>query len=320
MRAVRATPENLDGGSVIDVLRDGWDFDAVGADYVAVGAGSYHWEVRDTTGCRAFATVDDLGQKSWLGDTRDAAFDGLRAAFAASVALRESGLQFVVAPMLTGEGESLRRLDPQYAIALFPFVEGKAGEFGCYEDGDREAILALLAELHQAPVPPAMRTAGLTIPGRRHLEDALLDVDETWTGGPLSEPAREAVRSSASELAELLSLADRLAAEAEERGASHVVTHGEPHAANVMRTNDGRVLVDWDTVALAPPERDLWMLADDDQHDAALDFFRLTWELKDLAEYLNVLRSAHEENEDTVRQHGALTNCAAIRETWSSRL
>jgi len=248
---------------------------------------------------------------------RSTAYD---TAFDTSVALRDSGLQFVVAPIPTRDGESLRRLGPQYAIALFPFVEGKAGEFGRYEDGDREAILAMLAELHQAPVTPSVRSAGLTIPGRRHLEDALLDADETWTSGPLSEPAREAVRDSASVLVELLSLADRLAAEAEERGAGHVVTHGEPHAANVMRTSGGRVLVDWDTVALAPPERDLWMLVDDDQHDAALDFFRLTWDLKDLAEYLNVLRSPHEENEDTVRQHGALTNCAAIRETWSSML
>jgi spectinomycin phosphotransferase len=178
----------------------------------------------------------------------------------------------------------------------------------------------MLGELHEAPVPPGLRGAGLTIPGRRHLENALLGVNETWTGGPLSEPARKAVKDSASELAELLSLADRLAAEAEERGADHVVTHGEPHAANVMRTKDGRVLVDWDTVALAPRKRDFWMLVDDDQHDPALDFFRLTWDLKDIAEYLNALRSPHEENEDTVRQHGALTNCAAIRDTWSSIL
>jgi hypothetical protein len=33
-----------------------------------------------------------------------------------------------------------------------------------------------------------------------------------------------------------------------------------------------------------------------------------------------VLRSPHEENEDTVRQHGALTRIAAVRETWSSIL
>ena len=111
--------------------------------------------------------------------------------------------------------------------------------------------------------------------------------------------------------------ADRLAADAATRAGEWVVTHGEPHAGNVIRTSDGRrVLVDWDTVALAPAERDLWMLfphASDalelyrqrvDQ--AALDFFRLAWDLKDLAEYLNVLRAPHEENEDTLRQYGAL--------------
>jgi spectinomycin phosphotransferase len=321
-------PESLDGGSVIDVLRHGWDFDVDVADYAAVGAGSYHWKVEDKSGRRGFVTVDDLDQKPWLGDTRDAAFDGLRGAFDTSVALRDSGLHFVVAPVPTREGESLRRLDPQYAVALFPFVEGEAGEFGRYEAGDRETIVAMLAELHQSPVAdaPAVRSVGLTIPGRRHLEAALLDQGETWTGGPLSEPARDAVRDSASELAELLALADRLAAEAEQRGGGWVVTHGEPHAANVMRTGEGRVLVDWDTVALAPPERDLWMLVDDDQTDAAglneaaLDFFRLTWDLKDLAEYLNVLRSPHQANDDTVRQYQTLRECAAIRDTWSSVL
>ena len=39
-----------------------------------------------------------------------------------------------------------------------------------------------------------------------------------------------------------------------------VVTHGEPHPVNVMQTDAGRVLIDWDTVAIAPPERDLWMV------------------------------------------------------------
>ena len=89
--------------------------------------------------------------------------------------------------------------------------------------------------------------------------------------------------------------------------------------------------MDWDTVALAPPERDLWMLVAGGGTDAAdlyhratgtrpdaaaLDFFRLTWDLKDLGEYLNVLRSPHQENDDTLRQYQALTNCAAIRDGW----
>jgi len=307
------------------------------AEYAAVGGGSYHWEVTDRTGLRGFVTVDDLGQKAWLGDTRDTAFDGLRRAFETSVALRDGGLHFVVAPIPTRKGEPLLRLDSRYTIALFPFVEGEAGRYGHYEDDDhgRTAVLEMLAELHQATAVAgsAVRTAGLDLPGRHHLEAALLELDETWTGGPLSEPARDAVRDSASELAELLTFADRLAADAQTRGGGWVVTHGEPHAANVMRTREGRLLVDWDTVALAPPERDLWMLVAAGReaadpyvratgtqlNEAALDFFRLTWDLKDFAEYLNVLRSPHQENDDTVRQYQSLKNCAAIRDTWTAQ-
>lgn len=39
-----------------------------------------------------------------------------------------------------------------------------------------------------------------------------------------------------------------------------VVTHGEPHPGNVIRTSHGLRIIDWTTVQMAPPERDLWML------------------------------------------------------------
>ena len=331
-------PDGLEGRSVIDGLRDGWDFGVEAAEYAAVGGGSYHWVVTDETRLRRFVTVDDLDQKAWLGSTRAEAFDGLRRAFDTSVALRDIGLPFVVAPIPTRQGESLGRLDSRYTIALFPFVEGKAGEFGYYErdEDGRRAVVAMLAELHEATAAAGsvVRTVGFDLPGRHHLEAALRDLDEAWTGGPLSEPARDAVRDSASVIAELLALADRLAADAQTRGGDWVVTHGEPHAANVMRAVTGRFMVDWDTVALAPPERDLWMpvvggadAADRYLHatgtqvdEAALDFFRLTWDLKDLAEYLNVLRSPHQENEDTARHLRALKRSAAIRERWTALL
>jgi spectinomycin phosphotransferase len=335
---MRAGPEGLADVAVVEALRRGWDFDVDVASYAAVGGGSYHWQVTDRTGLRGFVTVDDLDRKAWRGDTRDAAFDGLRCAFDTSVALRDGGLRFVVAPTPTRKGESLHRLDSRYAIALFPFVDGEAGQFGCDEgDDDRRQVVEMLAELHQVsgPVLSTVRRVGLELPGHRHLEAALLELDEPWTGGPLSEPARDAVRGAAPELGELLALADRLSAAAQEAGTGWVVTHGEPHAANVLRTSEGRVLVDWDTVALAPPERDLWMLAERSDSDpaklysratgrrlddATLDFFRLTWDLKDLAEYLEVLRSPHSENDDTVRQLGALVSCAEIRESWTPLL
>jgi spectinomycin phosphotransferase len=320
---VRAAPPDIDDGALVAALRDGWGFGAEALEYEAVGGGSHHWHVADATGTRRFVTVDDLGHKPWLGDVRDDTFAGLDDAFATARALHDRGLEFVAAPLPTRDGGVLRRLDARYALSLFPFLGGTAGPFGRYEhDDDRRSVVSMLAALHQVPVDsvPRVRSAGPALPGRRHLEAALRDRDEPWTAGPLSEPARRAVQQAAGELAELLARADRLAGEAAARDGRWVVTHGEPHPANVVRDGDERFLVDWDTVALAPPERDLWLVVDDgtDAGDAyaqatgrridaaALDYFRLMWGLKDLAEYLNVLRSPHEENEDTVRQYRAL--------------
>ncbi len=329
---MRAPPESLDDSAVLDALRAGWEFDARVAEHVPVGGGSYHWEVTDATGQRYFATVDDLTRKAWLGAAGDATFAGLQRALDTAMALREAGLGFVVAPLRTRDGESLRRLDSRYAIALYPFVSGEVGQFGRFEsDEHRRAGIELLAELHNASGSVA-RPVGFDLPGLEHRETALRELDEPWTGGPLSEHARRAVANAASELTELLALSGRLAAEAQEQGSEWVITHGEPHAGNIMRTSDGWRLVDWDTVALAPRERDLWLPllgADDELIDlyvrstgqrvssTAVDFFRLAWDLKDLAEYLVVFRSPHDETADTVRQLQALADAAAIREQWS---
>jgi spectinomycin phosphotransferase len=333
---MKALPEEFDAGALPGLLADGWGFDAETADYAAVGAGSYHWLVRDRTGTPGFVTVDDLDRKSWLGDTRERVFDGLERAFDTALALRQSGLDFVVAPTPTRRLETVRRVDPRYAIALFPFVDGKASAFGPYDSADeRVAVVKLLAELHRATpaVASVAGNAGLDLPSRRHLEAGLRELDEPWSGGPYSDLAREALARHASDVAELLALADRLAADIERRDAPWVVTHGEPHAANVVRAGTSCLLVDWDTVALAPPERDLWMVvesADDARiygdatglqiDDDAMNFFRLTWDLKDLAEYLDALRSPHEASEDTQRGYDCIVACLASRDRWAALL
>lgn len=222
-----------------------------------------------------------------MGDTREASFAGLREAYDAAVELAAQGLSFVVAPFRARDGAPVVRLDERYAVALFPFVEGEAGEWGAYEtDADRLAVVALLAAVHR--VPASARALGLELSGREHLEAALRDLDVPWTCGPLAERTREAMRAAAPALVDLLELADRLRAEAEAQSIRSVVTHGEPHSGNIVRTSDGSVLVDWDTVALAPPERDLWMLTGDGMremyeahaglvvNDAALEYVRLS--------------------------------------------
>jgi spectinomycin phosphotransferase len=324
---VKALPDEFDAGALGDFLADGWGFELEAADYAPLGFGSYHWVVRDREGTRAFVTVDDLDAKAWLGDTRDVAFDGLRRAFATAVALRAAGLDFVVAPIPTSLGEPLQRIGPRHTIALFPLVDAEPTEWREYEAAERAAVVALLAELHRAtPVTASISASvGLDLPGRRQLEAGLRELNQTWVGGPFSEPAREALAGYADGVGEAIDLADRLAADVAGRNGERVVTHGEPHAGNVMRGGESYRLVDWDTVALAPPERDLWMVLGDtaaeaDSYaeltgrrvdDVAVDFFRLAWDLKDIAEYLNVLRSPHGETEDTLKAYEGLRNSAS---------
>ena len=76
-----------------------------------------------------------------------------------------------------------------------------------------------------------------------------------------------------------------------------------------MHTVEGLRLIDWDTVALARPARDLWMLDDGSTRGfgsyeeltrrtvstAAVDFYRLAWTLSDIASFASMFRSPHEE-------------------------
>jgi spectinomycin phosphotransferase len=326
---VRELPNGIETDAVVEALVAGWGFVADAIDYAAVGAGSYHWIAADAAGARRFVTVDDLDQKRWLGDTRDVAHAALGRAFDTAVALRKAGLEFVVAPIPTSSGESLQWVSERHTVAVFPFVDGEGGRWGPYEHGARDAVVSMLADLHRAAPAGPMRTVGLELTGRSVLEAALRDVNETWSGGPLSEPARMAFSRRSTDVPEFLALADRLAAGAGQRGAATVVTHGEPHAGNVLRTEEGHVLVDWDTVALGSRERDLWWLADEpgdlaaytaltghEVNPEAVAFFRLAWDLNDVAQYLGVLRLPHVENEDTRDAYAGVTRCMPNRDEW----
>ena len=327
---MNAPPEGFDAGALPGFLADGWGFDVKAIDYAPVGFGSYHWIATNGGGASRFVTVDDLDRMPSLGSSRETVFDGLRRAFGSAVALHDAGLDFVVAPIPTRDGEPVRRVGMRHTVALFPFVEGEAGE--SFEDGaveQRQAVISMLSRLHEATpaVDSVARRIDLRLPGRAWLESGLREVNVTWSGGPFSEPARKALASHADDVADRLGAFDRLSREVAGRSRRWVITHGEPHPFNVLRTDAGYALVDWDTVALAPPERDLWMvLGPTEVEEAAyagatghqpdrvvMDFFRLTWDLTDIADFIHLLRSPHRRSEDTQTAFTGLEKYVSVR-------
>jgi spectinomycin phosphotransferase len=320
---MRARPADVSERQLTDALASAWGLLADRLRYVPEGGGSHHWRAELTDGAGYFLTVDDLTSKPWLGAEPESAFAGLRAAFDTALALGGlARLPFVVPPVPAGDGATVHRLTWRYSLAVFRFVDGRPGSWGDQVGpAERDLLLRLIAELHLAtPVASGAVTRGLDLHYREGLESALAELRLPWTAGPYAELARRELAANEAEVRAMLAAYDDYAARLSRGNANLVLTHGEPHPGNLIRTGGRYALIDWDTVALALPERDLWML-DDGSADGlaayreatgraadytAIAFYRLAWTMTDLAAFTCLLRSEHERDADTERASRSL--------------
>ena len=332
---MRSAPSDLGPADLITALEAGWNLVVDSLTYVPEGGGSHHWEVSADSDRKYFVTVDDLDNKDWMADSREDVWSELNGALmTASVLRNEAGLDFVVAPVPVSSGPGvLRRIGDRYALSVFPFLHGQSHEFGPHRDADvRARTLEMVIALHGATevVRGLAPERNLRFGGRRDLEQFLDDPNQPWSGGPLSEAARAVLFERSEELRELVDAFDRLAAITASARAKVVLTHGEPHPANLMAVDGELVLIDWDTAGLAPPERDLCLIADPgpdgfDRYQSAtghsvdedvITLYRLRWFLDDLASAVRMFRNAHDDSEDTRRWRDGLPNQLVALPRW----
>jgi spectinomycin phosphotransferase/16S rRNA (guanine(1405)-N(7))-methyltransferase len=281
---------------LVATLARAWGMDIATIAYRPVGFGSHHWEILDTEGTRWFVTVDLLASGP--------AFDRLRAALATARDLRDNGYRFVVAPVPTRAGEPVVRTGDTFAVALYPFVDGRSFSWGSeVEPALRGAVLDLVIALHTAP-KAAYRHAmveDFAVPHRDEVEAALHSPDTVGDRGPYARPTALLLAEHAVPVRRLLARYDEFVGE---RPSRMVLTHGEPHPGNTMLTADGWRLIDWDTALVAPPERDLWMFDSGALAGYAaatgvpplpsmLELYRLRWDIADLSAYVARFRRPH---------------------------
>jgi spectinomycin phosphotransferase len=321
---MRSRPDGRTEASVVKNLAQSWQLDIAGIEYFPEGGGAYHWHVRSADGSRWFVTCDDLDTKPWLGSTRDGVFDRLCAAYATATTLHAAGASFVVAPTASPFGPTAVRISDRYSVAVFAHVDGSAGRWGEPLAG-AAGLIEMLATLHAfAPDGYGLVRRPFAVPGRHELDVAVDELDQPWDRGPFSDPARQLLAANRAFVVEALAELDAVG----DIDVGLVVTHGEPHPGNLIHTPDGLALVDWDTVALAPPERDMWMLAaleptNSDRYAALtgrtldcdlLAAYRLMWAVTDIAAFTVQLRAEHERNEDNERALTGLQDIIAGRE------
>ena len=320
-----------------EALAEGWGFRATSLCYQAVGFGSHHWLAADSGGLNLFATVDDLSEmRRDHTDTANAVFGRLDQAFESAQSLsRDAGLDFVVAPLPASDGRVLRRLTDRYSLVVHPYLaDCQSRQDGEFESSaDRDAVLAMLVRLHSAKAtrPPAET---FEVPGRAALLAAMRSTGEPWRAGPYGTRCRDLLARHVADLGALLEAFDELVGRVRGRNGRMVITHGEPNASNVLKTPTSFVFVDWGSALLAPPERDLWELAESDPGvlDAysvatgtaidtdALALHRMWYDLAEISEYVSWFRGDHDDSADAAEAWQNLQYFLRPAQRWSNLL
>lgn len=309
-------PTDIDE-TVLAAALGAWGIEPVVLTHAPVGFGDHHWVAADAEGRRTFVTVADLAHKPHCGRHAAEAWTGLSRAMDTAATLESAlGEAALVAPLRTGGGETLLRLTGQYAVSVFPYVEASAGHFGqVLAPGARAMLVERLAQLHTTRAPLATPAHDPALPGRAAIGAALADPQRfRGDAGPYAQRCRALLTVNSAALRSTLERYDVGTAQlrSDASTGATVVTHGEPHPGNVLDPGGRTLLVDWDTVALAPPERDLW-LATDASEDLSryaeltghhpdpelLAYYELRWALDDMASALDIFGTRHPDTADT---------------------
>ncbi|QGN32594.1 aminoglycoside phosphotransferase [Microlunatus sp. Gsoil 973] len=271
-------PADLDIAEFLRLVQRSWDASVDELTHLSVGFGAHHWRADVRGSARYFVTLDGLGERHTV--------ETLRAAYAGAAALARTGLTFVAAP-----------IEP-FAVPL----EGGAVSVTPWLDGTPVAVIdtgttaAMLRQLHAVDLialgvelPPWQPVVGPDLPER------LAEwVRHRWAQGPYGERSRAAVVAARDDIGRWTDRYFELAQVARTR--PWVATHGEPGMQNQMITASGTVLVDWESLKLAPAERDLRTIECGDR--LMLELFDLEWRLDEINQYTAWFAGPHGDTTD----------------------
>jgi spectinomycin phosphotransferase len=266
-------PAELDTDELLRAVQRWWDPAVDAMNHLPVGFGAHHWQAEVAGHARHFVTLDNLGVHHTL--------QTLRSAYAGAAALAAAGLTFVVAPI-----EPFAVPFADGALSVTPWLDGTP-----VATIDQEVTAAMLRELHS--VDPA--ALGVELPGWQpivgpDLADRIRQsVQRPWSGGPYGERSRQAVMAVLDDIVGWTTRYVELGRVA--KSVTWVPTHGEPGWHNQLITASGTVLVDWETLRLAPAERDLQTLGVGDP--LMLEMFDLEWRLDEINQYTTWFAGQH---------------------------
>jgi len=175
--------------------------------------------------------------------------------------LSEQGIQQIISPLISVSDNLWVNVE-KYKLVLFPFIQGQnAYETKLTETHWNEFGSALM-KIHSARVPLEIESRiqrETFSPRWREMVKTIVTNAQTGTyQETVAQQCAEFVTSKNSEILDIIKRAEILAINLNNQTMKFVVCHSDLHAGNILIGKDGRFyIVDWDTLSMAPRERDL---------------------------------------------------------------
>lgn len=222
-----------------------------------------------------------------------------------------------------------------YTIILYPYVEGHNGAERHLSEKQWFALGKTVKKLHalnpsskaiEAIPKETFSTIWCSI-----VKDALASVDKRDISDPISQKMSLLLQKNKETLLDMIEQTEALAAALKQASLSSVICHADMHGWNMLINQNNIVhLIDWDTVILAPKERDLMFIGAGihdtgrtyDEENAlfyqgygnvdinykALAYYRFARIIEDISEYCQLIFSSDESDADRAQ---SLTYVAA---------
>jgi spectinomycin phosphotransferase len=175
--------------------------------------------------------------------------------------LHDQGIAQIIPPLPTQSGALWATLE-QFKVILYPFIEGQDGSEAGLSDQHWVDLGRALKGLHTANLPAELKDR---IPReafspyfRERVRDFQAMAQNKTFADPISAQLAALLLEKQDVVSDLINRAETLAAALQNQPLELVVCHADIHTWNVLIANDGTLyVVDWDTLIVAPKERDL---------------------------------------------------------------
>ena len=245
--------------------------------------------------------------------------------------LKAQGLQQVIAPLPTVT-EALWGTVDEYALLLYPFIEGRSGMDAGLTDAQWVEYGEALRNIRSVLLPDSLAKTlrnETFVPFEQNMNAFKLihaAVPQRHYDDPLQQQVAEFWRSHHDEIGQVIERTEMLSQRLQLHTTEFVLCHADIHTNNLLLTESGALyVVDWDQPMLAPKERDLMFIMDKgigfgpderqerlffqgygevDVDTLALAYYRYEWLVQDLSSFAEVVFLPGDAGEET-RQDSA---------------